>query len=74
MLSNRNADSGGHTDGRPLVSMLPALIALANRVQAQYGYAKTYTVEVDSAIVNGGVTPHKNEVSEGDTVTLPADD
>ncbi|MBQ8397552.1 MAG: hypothetical protein IJX53_05055 [Clostridia bacterium] len=54
--------------------MLPALIALANRVQAQYGYAKTYTVEVDSAIVNGGVTPHKNEVSEGDTVTLPADD
>ena len=31
------ADSGGHTDGRSLVSMLSALIALANRKQVEFG-------------------------------------
>lgn len=47
------ADSGGHTDGRPLVSMLPALIALANRVQAQYGYAKKVRVGAGGGIGTG---------------------
>jgi PfaD family protein len=32
------ADSGGHTDNRPLVALLPTLLALRDRVQAQYGY------------------------------------
>ena len=32
------ADSGGHTDNRPLVTLLPTLLALRNRIQAQYGY------------------------------------
>ena len=32
------ADSGGHTDNRPLVCMLPAMIAIRDRLQAQYGY------------------------------------
>lgn len=33
------ADSGGHTDNRPLVCLLPAILALRDQIQAQYGYA-----------------------------------
>ena len=47
------ADSGGHTDGRPLVSMLPALIALTNRLQAQYDYAKKVRVGAGGGIGTG---------------------
>ncbi|MDD2804877.1 MAG: PfaD family polyunsaturated fatty acid/polyketide biosynthesis protein [Elusimicrobiales bacterium] len=32
-------DSGGHTDNRPLVNLLPTIIALRDRIQAQRGYA-----------------------------------
>lgn len=32
------ADSGGHTDNRPLVAMLPAMIALRDRLQAQFKF------------------------------------
>lgn len=32
------ADSGGHTDNRPLVGLLPSLIALRNQVQSQRRY------------------------------------
>lgn len=38
------ADSGGHTDNRPLVTMLPAFIALRDRLQAKYGYASKLRV------------------------------
>jgi len=34
------ADSGGHTDNRPLVTLLPTLLALRDRIQSQYGYAQ----------------------------------
>lgn len=47
------ADSGGHTDGRPLVSMLPALIALANRKQAEYGYQKKVRVGAGGGVGTG---------------------
>ena len=33
------ADSGGHTDNRPLVNLLPTIIALRDRVQAARSYA-----------------------------------
>ncbi|MEM7111342.1 MAG: PfaD family polyunsaturated fatty acid/polyketide biosynthesis protein [Chloroflexota bacterium] len=33
------ADSGGHTDNRPLVCMLPSMLALRDEIQAQYNYA-----------------------------------
>ena len=33
------ADSGGHTDNRPLVCMLPSIIALRDEIQAKYNYA-----------------------------------
>jgi trans-AT polyketide synthase/acyltransferase/oxidoreductase domain-containing protein len=32
------ADSGGHTDNRPLVTLLPAIISLRDEIQAQYHY------------------------------------
>lgn len=31
------ADSGGHTDNRPLVALLPTLLALRDRLQEQFG-------------------------------------
>jgi trans-AT polyketide synthase/acyltransferase/oxidoreductase domain-containing protein len=33
------ADSGGHTDNRPALTLLPTLIAQRDRAQAEYGYA-----------------------------------
>ncbi|MDT8287392.1 MAG: PfaD family polyunsaturated fatty acid/polyketide biosynthesis protein [Elusimicrobiales bacterium] len=33
-------DSGGHTDNRPLVNLLPTIIALRDRIQAERGYAR----------------------------------
>jgi PfaD family protein len=33
------ADSGGHTDNRPLISLLPAIIALRDRIQSKHGFA-----------------------------------
>ena len=47
------ADSGGHTDGRPMVSMLPAMIALANRLQAQFGYQQKVRVGAGGGIGTG---------------------
>ena len=38
------ADSGGHTDNRPLVSLLPAIIELRQQFQEQYGYSQTIRV------------------------------
>lgn len=32
------ADSGGHTDNRPALSLLPTMLALRDRMQAEHGY------------------------------------
>ncbi|MCP4294264.1 MAG: PfaD family polyunsaturated fatty acid/polyketide biosynthesis protein [Proteobacteria bacterium] len=32
------ADSGGHTDNRPLVSLLPSIISLRNKIQKEYNF------------------------------------
>ena len=32
------ADSGGHTDNRPLVALLPSIMALRDEIQARYNY------------------------------------
>ncbi|HOT92544.1 MAG TPA: PfaD family polyunsaturated fatty acid/polyketide biosynthesis protein [Anaerolineae bacterium] len=32
------ADSGGHTDNRPLVCLMPSMLALRDEIQAQYHY------------------------------------
>ena len=33
------ADSGGHTDNRPAITLLPTILALRDRLQAQYRFA-----------------------------------
>lgn len=38
------ADSGGHTDNRPLVTLLPTLLALRDRMQGKYGYEQPLRV------------------------------
>jgi trans-AT polyketide synthase, acyltransferase and oxidoreductase domains len=38
------ADSGGHTDNRPLVCLLPALLELRDELQAKHGYKQTVHV------------------------------
>ena len=47
------ADSGGHTDGRPMVSMLPAMIALCTRVQTKYGYQQKVRVGAGGGVGTG---------------------
>jgi len=34
------ADSGGHTDRQPLVTLVPAMMRVRDKIQAQYGYAE----------------------------------
>ncbi|MBX3448555.1 MAG: PfaD family polyunsaturated fatty acid/polyketide biosynthesis protein [Planctomycetaceae bacterium] len=34
------ADSGGHTDNRPLVTLLPTMLSLRDRIQAKYQFAR----------------------------------
>lgn len=38
------SDSGGHTDNRPLVCLFPPVLALSNRLQAQFGYRQNVRV------------------------------
>ena len=38
------ADSGGHTDNRPLVCVLPSIIALRDDIQAKHGYQQQIRV------------------------------
>ena len=48
------ADSGGHTDNRPAIALLPTMLALRDRIQAEYDYS--VPLRVGSA---GGIsTPH----------------
>lgn len=38
------ADSGGHTDNRPAITLLPTMLALRDRMQTQYRYAQPLRV------------------------------
>lgn len=38
------ADSGGHTDNRPAVTMIPTILALRDRLQKQFGYQQRLRV------------------------------
>jgi trans-AT polyketide synthase, acyltransferase and oxidoreductase domains len=48
------ADSGGHTDNRPLVGLLPTMIALRDELQAKF----QYTIPVRIGAAGGISTPH----------------
>lgn len=47
------ADSGGHTDNRPLISLLPSVIALRDEIQAE----KQYPIEIRVGAGGGVGTP-----------------
>ncbi|MHC5832702.1 MAG: 2-nitropropane dioxygenase, partial [Nostoc sp.] len=38
------ADSGGHTDNRPLVCLLPSIMALRDEIQQKYAYEQPIRV------------------------------
>ncbi len=44
------ADSGGHTDNRPFLTLLPTIIALRDEVQAQYNYSPALRVGAGGGI------------------------
>ncbi len=44
------ADSGGHTDNRPFLTLLPTIIALRDQIQAQYNYATALRVGAGGGI------------------------
>ena len=44
------ADSGGHTDNRPLTALLPALLRLRDRVAAERGYRQAVRVGVGGGL------------------------
>ena len=44
------ADSGGHTDNRPAVALLPTMIALRDRMQSEHGYNEPLRVGLAGGI------------------------
>ncbi|MEZ4885942.1 MAG: PfaD family polyunsaturated fatty acid/polyketide biosynthesis protein [Chitinophagales bacterium] len=44
------ADSGGHTDNRPLVALLPAIIRLRDAIQAELGYTRKVRIGAGGGI------------------------
>jgi len=44
------ADSGGHTDNRPFLTLLPTIIALRDEVQAQYNFSPALRVGAGGGI------------------------
>jgi trans-AT polyketide synthase, acyltransferase and oxidoreductase domains len=44
------ADSGGHTDNRPAITLLPTILALRDRVQQQYRYSAALRVGLGGGI------------------------
>jgi len=48
------ADSAGHTDNRSLLELLPTMIALRDRIQAEHGYAQPLRVGAAGGISTPG--------------------
>lgn len=48
------ADSGGHTDNRPLVCLLSSILELRDEIQSQYSYEQTVRIGAGGGIA----TPH----------------
>lgn len=44
------ADSGGHTDNRPAITLLPTLLALRDRLQKEHGYEQPLRVGLGGGI------------------------
>lgn len=48
------ADSGGHTDNRPALTLLPTMLALRDRLQEQFGYDRPLRVGAAGGIATPG--------------------
>jgi PfaD family protein len=48
------ADSGGHTDNRPLTALLPTLISLRDELDERYGYAESVRIGAAGGIGTPG--------------------
>lgn len=48
------ADSGGHTDNRPALTLLPSMLSLRDRLQAQFGYAQPLRIGAAGGIATPG--------------------
>jgi PfaD family protein len=46
------ADSGGHTDNRPLILLLPTILALREQIQAKFGYNQLIRIGAAGGIGN----------------------
>ncbi len=44
------ADSGGHTDNRPAMTLLPTIMALRDRIVAKYGYEQNICIGLGGGI------------------------
>jgi trans-AT polyketide synthase, acyltransferase and oxidoreductase domains len=44
------ADSGGHTDNRPAITLLPTMLALRDRIQQQHGFTRPVRVGLAGGI------------------------
>lgn len=44
------ADSGGHTDNRPAITLLPSIMSLRDRMQAKYNYSQRLRVGLGGGI------------------------
>jgi len=44
------ADSGGHTDNRPFVTLLPSILSLRDEIQAEFNYDKPLRVGVGGGV------------------------
>lgn len=50
------ADSGGHTDNRPALALIPTMLALRDELQAKYGYANRLRVGAAGGIATPAST------------------
>ncbi len=48
------ADSGGHTDSRPAITLLPTLLACRDRLQTQFNYDRSLRVGLGGGIATPG--------------------
>ena len=50
------ADSGGHTDNQPAISLLPTMLALRDRMSERYQYSRPLCVGLGGGIATPGAT------------------
>lgn len=50
------ADSGGHTDNQPAISLLPTILALRDRMTERYSYSRPLCVGLAGGIATPGAT------------------